>query len=50
LRQTSAARTSRFALKPYAIADALLMEHGITSIPSVLNEPDEIDAPRSPSR
>lgn len=33
-----------------AIADADLIEHGTTSIPSVLNEPDEIEAARSPSR
>ena len=32
------------------VALALLTEHGITSMPSVTNEPLEIEAARSPSR
>ncbi len=43
-KQTSAARASRLSASEYAIAAALFIEQGITSIPSVRKEPLEIAA------
>src|SRR5271170_8144014 len=40
----------RLSLNEYAIDDAVLIEHGMTTMPSVRNEPLEIEAARSDSR
>jgi hypothetical protein len=45
---TSAARLTRSLVRPVAIAASDRIEHGITTIPMVWNDPDEIAAPRSP--
>jgi hypothetical protein len=47
LRQTSAARAASSPLKQLAIPLKVFIEQGATNIPSVLKEPDEIDAPIS---
>ena len=47
LRQTSAARGSSSLVLPVAMDANVRMEHGMTTMPIVRNEPDEIDAARS---
>ena len=54
LKQAAAVAAERLPVTEDAArafgADAVLIEHGMTSIPAVLNDPDEIDAARSVSR
>ena len=45
---TSAARLISEPVTPVAISLIVRMEHGAMTMPSVGNEPDEIDAPMSP--
>ena len=47
-RVTSAARLSSVVVTPLAISAMLRIEHGATTMPIVLNEPEEIGAARSP--
>jgi hypothetical protein len=46
LRHTSAARAIRSAVRPLAIAAKVFIEHGMTTMPQVRNDPEEIDAAR----
>ena len=47
LSTTSAARLISEPVTPVAISLMVRMEHGAMTMPSVGNEPDEIDAPMS---
>ena len=49
LEKLAAARVSRADVAPVAISDMVRIEQGATTMPSVLNEPDEIAAPTSVS-
>jgi hypothetical protein len=48
LSTTSAARLNKVVVTPLAISAMLRIEHGATTMPIVLNEPEEIGAARSP--